>query len=61
MNTFTRSTKVQKNKKELNDDSGLSKNNGKNVKYRLRQQQDKESIEEIKEYGKDSQRPDRVF
>lgn len=35
-------------RKEFSDD--LSKNNGKKVRYRIRQQEDKESKQELKNY-----------
>ena len=43
--------KPPSNKEEKKDDSGLSKNHSKSVKFRLRVQQQKEAEEEIKEYG----------
>lgn len=43
-----RNTKEQKNK--LPDDSPISLNNGKSVRYRLRKQQEREAEEELKEF-----------
>lgn len=37
-------------KKNKTDDSGLSKNNGESVKYRIRKQEEKEHEELIDEY-----------
>lgn len=48
--------KNNKKKREINDDSGLSKNNSKSVKFRLRVQQDKEAEEELKEYDENGKR-----
>lgn len=46
--TDTHTSKKKSRKNEKNDD--LSKNNGKQVKYRLRKQQDQEADEHIREY-----------
>jgi hypothetical protein len=48
--------KNNKKKRDMNDDSGLSKNNSKSVKFRLRVQQDKEAEEELKEYDENGKR-----
>jgi hypothetical protein len=39
-------------KKNKEDDSGLSKNNGKSVRYRVRKQQEQEADQEIYEFKK---------
>ena len=45
-------SKSLKNKKESMDESGLSKNHSKSIRYRLRVQQNKEADSAIKEYKK---------
>ena len=45
-------TSTDKSKIKRSDDSELSKNHSKSVKYRLRVQQEKEAVEEIKEHEK---------
>ena len=60
MGTSKNNFKTRKN--ELEDTSGLSKNNGKDVKYRIRKQEEKESKEEIDEFITEKQSgTDRVF
>ena len=59
MGTSKNNFKTRKN--ELEDSSGLSKNNGKDVKYRIRKQQEKESKEEVDEFLTENQsRTNRV-
>ncbi len=40
-------------RKEKSDDSGLSKNNSKSVRFRLRIQEEREANDELKEFAKD--------
>ena len=49
MNTSKSNLKVTKKIKQ-DDDSVFSKNNGKSVKYRIRKQEEKEAVQELKEY-----------
>lgn len=46
--TDTHTSKKRSRKNEKNDD--LSKNNGKQIKYRLREQQSKEADNDIREF-----------
>ena len=46
------------NKRESDD--GLSKNRSKSVRFRLRVQQDKEALEQLKEYELNNARNNRV-
>ena len=46
-------SKTSTDRNEKNDDSGLSKNHSKSIRYRLRIQQDKEAEEELKEFERD--------
>lgn len=46
-----------KNKQERNDDSGLSRNHGHTVKYRLRRQQELEADDEIERYKEHPSEP----
>ncbi len=57
MNATKKFTKPS-NKKDTDD--GLSKNHSKAVRFRLRVQQDKEAIEQLKEYELNTTRNDRV-
>ena len=50
MKNSTTSTNKLKTKIERKDDSELSKNHSKSVKYRLRKQQEREAEELIKEF-----------
>jgi hypothetical protein len=43
-----------------NTDDGLSKNHSKSVRFRLRVQQDKEALEQLKEYKHDQRTTNRV-
>lgn len=46
--------KLKSKKSDKQDDSGLSKNHSKSVRYRLRVQQEQEAEHEIKEYKDDT-------
>ena len=46
----TSGNKSTNKKSEKQDDSGLSKNQGKNIKFRLRLQEEQEALKEIQEY-----------
>ena len=46
-----KSEKKPPSKEDKKDDSGMSKNHSKSVKFRLRVQEQREAAEEIKEYG----------
>lgn len=43
-------SKTEKDKKNRENDSVFSKNHSKNVRYRLRRQQEQEAEQEVKEY-----------
>jgi hypothetical protein len=47
---ITLGKKFKTNKRELDDDSYLSKNHSKSVRFRLRVQEEAEAEEEIKDY-----------
>lgn len=52
----TSASNIPKNKykkQDMKDESGLSKNNSKSVRFRLRVQTEKEAEDEIKKYLKD--------
>lgn len=53
-NTFTKASKIKTRK--VTPDHGVSKNHSKSVKFRLRVQQDKEAITELKAYDEDLKR-----
>ncbi len=57
MNATKKFTKPS-NKKDTDD--GLSKNHSRAVRFRLRVQQDKEAIEQLKEYEHDQRTTNRV-
>lgn len=54
-------TKKDMPQKRKEDDSLLSKNHAKNIKYRLRVQEEQEAEEEIKDYEQDDSRNPRVY
>jgi hypothetical protein len=53
-NTFTKASKIKTRK--VTPDYGVSKNHSKSVKFRLRVQQDKEALTELKAYDEDIKR-----
>jgi hypothetical protein len=56
-------TNTKKSTKPLNKkdtDDGISKNHSKSVRFRLRVQQDKEAIDQLKEYEHDQRTTNRV-
>lgn len=54
-------TKKKPLSRKKENDSGLSLNHSKDVKYRKRVQEEKEAEQEIKEYGEDDQEHPRVY
>lgn len=56
---ITCTKKSKSKKKEFTDDSVLSKNHSKSVKYRLRVQQQREAEDDIKEFKDGSHESDR--
>ena len=54
-------TKKKPLSRKKENDSGLSLNHSKDVKYRKRVQEEKEAEQEIKEYGEDNQEHPRVY
>ena len=56
----TSKNNLKTRKTELEDTSGLSKNNGKNVRYRIRKQEEKEAEQEVKDYEHESDKDQRV-
>lgn len=54
-------TKKQNPEKQRENESVLSRNHAKDVRYRIRVQQEKEAKEEIKDYEQDDCKHPRVY
>lgn len=54
-------TKKDMPQKRKEDESPLSKNHNKRVKYLIRVQEEREAVEEIKDYEQDNTRNPRVY
>ena len=61
MKDYSTSSKISKTKPERQDDSPLSKNHAKSVRYRIREQKWKEAEEELKEFEDELNRTDRLY
>lgn len=54
-------TKKDSPERKKGDDTPLSKNHSKSVRFRIRVQEEKEAKQEIKEYDEDNQPNPRVY